>query len=222
MKTVKFFLFFMFIALFASSQTQNNAVSKKQNSNEALTSPASSTFGLIGGFNFAKGSLAVSGSNISINLGSVTTFSFGTNYSYNFKNCSIQESFLLSGKGAEETGSGNSVSFNMYYLEIPVDFRYHLPIKNGFVFIGAGPYIGYNLGGKVRTNGISRKLVIGNSNNSDFKPLDFGANLIAGVQLKSGLMFQIGYDLGMQNIAPQSGTSYKNKVFSVSMGFTLK
>jgi len=150
----------MFIALFASSQTQNNAVSQKQNSNEALTTPASSTFGLIGGFNFAKGSLAVSGSNISINLGSVTTFSFGTNYSYNFKNCSIQESFLLSGKGAEETGSGNSVTFNMYYLEIPVDFRYHLPIKNGYVFIGAGPYIGYNLGGKVRTNGISRKLVI--------------------------------------------------------------
>lgn len=141
------------------------------------------------------------------------------------KNLSVQPGISLQNKGGKfSSNSGvefevgvNDVTMNLMYIEVPVNVVYSIPAGPGNVFVGAGPYAAY---------GASIKMKIGNESESgsfdeaDLNAFDAGVNFLAGYKLTQGFLVNVGYGLGLANVAKDSGdATMKNKVFSVGVGF---
>jgi len=140
---------------------------------------------------------------------------------------SIQPGISIQGKGAKYFDNGTSqVEDNVLAIEIPVNILANLAAGPGKLFIGGGPYAGFNVSGErnfINTNSADRKLNIGDNIGDDLKAIDFGINLLAGYQLSTGLNFSAGYGIGFTNLYPTSTTTtnieQNNRVLSFSVGF---
>jgi hypothetical protein len=102
------------------------------------------------------------------------------------------------------------------------------------IFLGLGPYLVLNAGGKVKESGIygngTSALNIGSNSNDDLKAFDFGINFQAGYELKNGIFIRGNYQLGIANQQPQIATtilpgpgeaasSIKTKNFAITLGY---
>jgi len=173
----------------------------------------------------------------------------------------LQPQLLVSVKGSHTEGKDqdSSVSFvsewsakgRLTYLELPVNVLYKQPLGQGKLIVGAGPYIAYGLGGKVRTSGryqngetfnVGTEVRFEHKKQYTFgepfqysyhKPFDAGLNFIAGYELSNGLCFQVSYSLGLTNITPSDamlddGTTeitwgdVKNRYLALSVGYFLR
>jgi hypothetical protein len=140
----------------------------------------------------------------------------------------LQPGIEFKQKGAE-WANGNKLTLN--YIDVPVNLVLKPSLGNGSVLIGFGPYLGYGLGGKVESpDGTERDVVFNNdyvaSEAADvqFKKLDAGANVMAGMELASKLSLMLKAQLGLMNINPKTElvtdpTKYKNTGFGVSLGY---
>lgn len=189
------------------------------------------TFGIKGGANFST--LNISISNLSLNSNTLTSFNAGVFVDFKFGNVSLQPALNLTGKGGKFNGTVSddedvdiqegAGKFNLIYLQLPVNIVYHIPAVVGDVYFGAGPYVAKGLSGKVKgtdDNGrsVSEDIKFGDDNG--LKSMDYGANAIAGIKLKTGLLFNINYDLGLSNILPGSESiKMKTRVFGISVGY---
>jgi hypothetical protein len=182
------------------------------------------TFGISGGVNFAKIAVSLEGTSLSASTGSLTTFSAGVfadaPVSTNF---SIQPGLYYTGKGGSTTVDNETQKAKLYYLQLPVNVVYNVPVTAGKVFFGVGPYAAYGLSGTQEATGIaSRDVKFGSDVDSDIKRTDFGATGLVGFNFKNGLLFKANYDLGLSNTTPNNemGIKSKNRVFGVSVGYT--
>lgn len=142
-------------------------------------------------------------------------------------NFSIQPGLFYTGRSTKSTldffviSIEQSLSVN--YLELPVNFVYKAgsPDK-GRIFIGVGPYIGYALGGKTKTDipnslflqgfindpsllGLlteDRNINVGVDTTDDVRPIDIGANISIGYEFPFGLFFRGQVGMGFMNTAP--------------------
>ena len=112
-------------------------------------------------------------------------------------------------------------------IEIPINLMYKFgePGSNRF-FIGAGPYIGMNVGGNQTASffGLSstQSLSIGNdSTTNDLKRMDVGVGLNLGYELAMGVFFRARYQMGLSNLAPQGDADnyIKSSSYGVSIGY---
>ncbi len=155
---------------------------------------------------------------------SLTSFHIGGYADYAFSDAfSLQAGLTLNGKGGKETWSEDGDSWesktNIMYLEIPVNAVY----KTGGFYVGAGPYFGFALSGKVtETDEEDVDLKFGSGDDDHLKGTDFGVNFLAGYQLKNNINIGVGYGLGLSNLVPKqvANESVKNRVFSVSVGYS--
>lgn len=153
---------------------------------------------------------------------------------------SVQPGLTLIGKGGKLTsgtvGSSDFLEFTPLYLEVPVNVVASFEAGPGKVFVGAGPYLSFGIGGKFKSEATvfgqtvsnSRDLKFGTNSSTetskDLKSLDFGLNFLLGYQLTNGLSINGGYGLGLTNMNPSADiegnkTSLKNSVVSVGLGF---
>lgn len=199
-------------------------------------------FGIKAGVNLATLTSSQSGSTNTTS--STTGYHVGAFAEFDLGGISIQPAVLYSTKGGHDessssgTSGGTSYSFHsvedvtLNYVEVPVNILYNIPVTGlGKVFLGGGPYVAIGLSGKdngtaTQTIGNSTTTASGNStltfgsNQGDVKNPDYGVNVLGGVKLESGLMFSVGYGLGMANLSNVSGSTTKNSVFSASIGFS--
>lgn len=152
---------------------------------------------------------------------------------------SIQPGITFLGKGFKandtETADGVTVSgtvkSNVWYIEVPVNAIASFPVGDNKFFLGAGPYYGFGISGKNKTEGTAveggQKMSVSVSEDVDFgkdgshKRGDFGVNFLAGYELYNGFNIHAGYGLGLSNIAKDSdGVKVKNRVLSVGLGFS--
>ncbi len=162
---------------------------------------------------------------------SANNISYKTNSSTNFHvsgfvdapiatNLSIQPGLSVHGKGGkldDQVTDFNNVSLSLLYLELPVNFVYYIPTgESGDFFAGAGPYAGYGLTAKGRANGESESASF---EEAGVKNFDAGLNFLLGYKLRSGLLFNAGYGLGLANISNDSDVTIKNKVWQFGLGF---
>lgn len=197
--------------------------------------------GIEGGLNLAK--MSSSGSDGSQSTSNLTGFHAGVVLDYDFGTISLQPGLFYSVKGGKfDATQSMSVGSETYtstahaqvslnYLELPVNVVYKVPVGEGtHFFIGAGPYVGYGLSGKVKYNGSSsgggssatesgEQNISFGSNTDQYKALDFGANFTGGFRFGNGLQLGVSYGLGLSNISNESGSSTKNNVFRASVGF---
>ena len=210
------------------------------------------TFGGELGVNFSNlktrenGVNSTSESRVGLKLGGVMDIAFQSNFS-------IQPGLFYSVKGAKEdyiassqTESGVITTheikndFRLNYLEIPINFQYKFgPHKYGQLFVNAGPYFAFALGGKVandditivdRPNGVvtvtdratKYNLRIGNNAaTDDVKKGDMGINLGLGYQFSGGIFIRGNFGIGVINIMPggDANNFMRNDNFALSIGY---
>jgi hypothetical protein len=142
----------------------------------------------------------------------------------------LQPGVLYSQKGTE-FDNDNQVKLN--YIEVPVNFVYKPILGTGRMLLGFGPYVGFGLGGKVKTASTERDVEYEKTVNSStpsltagvYKGVDAGANFLAGYEFAKNISFQVNAQLGLLNINPEfQGASndeskWKHTGFGVSLGY---
>ncbi len=135
----------------------------------------------------------------------------------------IQSGVFLQGKGyqTEDKILGQTIKSkaDVLYLQIPAHILYK---GNGF-FVGVGPYAGVALSGKYRTEILGKKetraIKIGDTNDHDVTPLDFGLGAQVGLNI-GDMRIGAGYDLGLSNLVPKLSFSRdKLKISSSVINF---
>lgn len=145
---------------------------------------------------------------------------------------SIQPGVSLQGKGNKFEASGDladgSWTTNVMSIEVPVNAVYYIPAGAGNVFLGAGPYVGFNVSGKHKVEGsfgdseASEEFDIEfGSGDDQMKRIEAGANFMAGYKLPNGFLINASYGLGLTNLNNSSDSDNKvsNRVLSFGIGF---
>ena len=113
------------------------------------------------------------------------------------------------------------------YLEIPVNVLYNIPVGVGKIFVGGGPYAAFGLSGHYRSTYFTSSVQNTQSGEAQgeikfdkngYRNPDYGINTLLGLRLKNNISFNVGYGFGLTNLY-RSGTSAKNKVLSISVGY---
>lgn len=152
----------------------------------------------------------------------------------------VQSGLLYSLKGAtgEEIDFGVVMKRNIKinYIELPIHLLYKPMLGNGHLILGIGPYIALGISGKVTYEGggasLTQTIKFKNSvsltdpgNYSYFRPLDAGADLVAGYEFSNNISFQLNAQLGLLKLNPKyefandSKTSAKNTGFGLTIGY---
>lgn len=214
MKTI-LFLFLSFLQLVACTFAYSQST--------ASVSTGGVTFGIRAGINFQN----LNGKN---EFGDTRSNSLRVGYNAGINveipiapDFYIQPGLLFSTKGAKMK---NSYSVHLYYLELPVNLLFKPLLGTGHLLLGFGPYLAYGLGGTAKFNGNSTSVKF--ENNTDpfsvgiaYKPLDAGANLLAGYEFSNRLSFQLNAQLGLVDISPDypNKATVKNTGFGISAGY---
>lgn len=143
------------------------------------------------------------------------------------KKMSIQFELMFSTQGASFSApitDGTGVVFgdivvdiNYDYLNIPVLAKYY--VLKGFS-IQAGPQIGFLVNAKAKSD---LEEVFGNENLEDVSKLDLAFSFGLGYQLKSNLLFEARYNIGLSNTddseLSNSDFAVRNSVLQISVGY---
>ena len=138
---------------------------------------------------------------------------------------SFETALLLSTMGVNgeyDYGGGNSKeSLSLLYLNIPLTAKAVFDVGGTKVFGVFGPYLGYGLSGKWKSDEFGDEDVKWGTGTEDhFKPFDFGLQIGAGAAIKF-IEISLSYGLGLANIASDTGggTMEKNRVLALSVGY---
>lgn len=149
----------------------------------------------------------------------------------------LQPGLLFSTKGAKNTEGEVNSTFELYYLELPLNLVYKGALGNGFIMVGFGPYAGYGIKGKVTHEGGSAGKIESDVKFQNvvevndpfttpyYKALDFGINVFVGYEMANGVFLQLNSQLGLTEINPEDRRipggeqSIKNTGFGLSLGY---
>jgi hypothetical protein len=146
-------------------------------------------------------------------------------------NISLQPAALFTKNGykyvvADQIGDSYEYNFNANTVEIPLNVLYKIGREDrGRFFIGAGPYMGINVGGKIKAHmlfGGDMKTAIGSDSTDNIKRFDFGVGVNAGYQLPMGMFIRIHYQQGIANMQPMGNkdNTMMNYHYGISVGYT--
>jgi hypothetical protein len=154
----------------------------------------------------------------------------------------FQPGLLYTIKGAKNKdivfGETYITTLKITYLELPLNFLYKPSLGKGHLLLGFGPYVALGIGGTSKIDGggsvLSEKIKFKNtvkiSDPDDvayLKPIDAGANFLAGYEFSNKISFQLNAQLGLLKINPDyegvtdDKTSAKNTGFGFSLGYRL-
>jgi hypothetical protein len=168
----------------------------------------------VGAVNFSTPGVSVNNSNVSTS--GRTVFGFGGLASFPMAPLFRLESGVLY-LPTSYSASGTNVTFNTLHVPILVEFTL-LP----FLSFGAGPYIGFLVGGlSSTTNNQTTTVSYDTANMSRF---DFGLSANAALTLPihpgMGILVDIRYLLGIKNLENTAGNSLKSSGFVILAGLT--
>lgn len=168
-------------------------------------------------------------SKIGFLIGGVAEIPVSTNFTFR-----PELNFIQKGYKNDESEAGYSYEekATASFIELPLNFVYNATAGTGTFFIGAGPNIGFGIGGKIEaeetyageteTSEVDIKFD-GEESPTDgkvhLKALDFGANIIAGYKMSNGLFFSAGYTMGFSNLSPMENYTFKTNGLQVKIGY---
>ncbi len=125
------------------------------------------------------------------------------------------------------------------YLEIPVNGKYNIDLNGKKLYLSAGPYLAFGIAGKLKvaaemevsgnvpdgfekpgSKDVDENIKWGNDEEEDdFKRMDFGINVGAGLDIGS-IGIGVQYGLGLSQLSPgDPKEKYNNRVLSVSLSY---
>ena len=106
---------------------------------------------------------------------------------------------------------------NSLNLQLPVHFAYKQEVTPGTrIVLHGGPYVAYGVGGKISSGDTDLGDTFGD--NGLLKPFDAGLGLGVGAEFGRFLV-DVGWDMGLVNIANFDGGNLKNQNAYLSLGF---
>src|SRR5690606_21120438 len=179
---------------------------------------AQTGYGLKAGVNMPK--ITVTSDGTSDYTSDASTNFYVTGYANIFAapNFAIQPGISLQGKGGKGEILGAEGTVNLMSIDVPVNLVYYIPAGTGNVFLGAGPYVGFNVSGQSKLGDIKTDINFG-SEVDELKVVDYGANFQAGYKLSNGFLINAGYGLGIGSLSNVDGVKMKNRVLSFGLGF---
>ena len=170
----------------------------------------------------------------------ITGFHAGVLVDFRFNCFSVQPGVLFSTKGSSSSVSyvGNAggqiinvisvFKLTLDYIEVPLNLLYRINVKNGNVFMGAGPYVGLgvsakaaensNQNGQISTQSLNVKF---GSNTDELRNPDLGFNGLIGYKLNLGVAISAGFSEGFVSTG-NSGNRNKNQGFRFSADYFFK
>lgn len=156
-------------------------------------------------------------------------FHIGLAADYDFAyNSAIQTGLYFTTKGAKYTDSfgeniSGEITANPMYLQLPVHYAYKIDVSPGTrIVLHAGPYAAYGVGGKIKASGsagdISAETESDVFGDNRFKRFDAGLGLGVGAEF-GPLLLDLGWDMGLVNIADSSNGDIKNQNAYLSVGY---
>lgn len=146
--------------------------------------------------------------------------------------------YTIKGAKSKDVILGQTINgkVRISYVELPLNFLYKPVLGKGHLLLGFGPYVAlgisgketYEGGGSSLTSDVKFKNKVMNTDSDDFayiRPLEAGANLLAGYEFSNRVSFQLNTQLGLTKINPEyegvpdDKTSAKNTGFGFSLGF---
>ncbi len=140
---------------------------------------------------------------------------------------------LLLDKAAQEVkrfDEALTTTTRLTYAEVPVNILRKFTFTDlGVFYVGAGGYVAMGIGGKLdyETPGTETSDKIEFGKDLDVKRFDTGLNFSTGFEFRNKVTFNMGFSLGLNNIASttqqDSGTSVvKNREFLIGLGYLFK
>lgn len=186
-------------------------------------------WGVMAGMNVSKYTITGFDSRIGFHAG--VKAEVGLSQNANGSGAYMDFAALLTLKGAKvDGGSLASITFNPYYLEVPVRVGYKYAVNDDFSLFGSvGPYIAVGLFGKAKAKVDGDYLDVdfdeigGNSASENIfgedrlKRFDFGLGLKAGVEFSQKYQVAISYDFGLVEVIKDLGM--KNRNLMISLGY---
>lgn len=121
----------------------------------------------------------------------------------------VNAAALLSLKGFKT----DSISFNPYYLDIPIHAGYKYEVDDRFaMFIEGGPYVGIGLFGKCEGVDIF-------SDEIGYNRLDIGIGARGGVEFDKRYSISLGGDFGFLKVTDDFDAKPRNITFSLAYKF---
>ncbi|MBN2480655.1 MAG: PorT family protein [Bacteroidales bacterium] len=175
-------------------------------------------FGPVAGLNLSTMTIKVLG----LNFDSETVVGFHAGVISEIpvnENFVLQPAVLYTTKGADYTVIGEEIALRPSFIEIPVNILYKYDVGPVKLFLKAGPFIAYGIGGQIESNGIEVDIDYG-SGNADMKPFDFGLNFGAGVDFNNFLLSG-QYGVGLANLTSiEAGNAeMKINVIGISLAY---
>jgi hypothetical protein len=171
-------------------------------------------FGVKGGLNITN--LAIEGNDynakLGIHLGPVAEFHFGDIFG-------LETGVLLTTKGGKDKFGDYKYKTSLTYLEFPIHARAGYDFGTTRVYGILGPYFGFALGGKYKTefdgDTDSEKIEFGDGGMSRF---DVGMSIGACAAVS---IFELGftYNHGLVDISGDGGHKIKNRAFYISVAY---
>lgn len=186
--------------------------------------------GLKAGLAFPNMSISTGG--LSIAFDSRTSFYVGGTADFAISDVfSVQPGLTFVSKGTKFSGDefelgdisadADAVTLNFSYVEIPVNLLANFKVANaGKVFFGGGPYYAFAVDAFTKSGSFKEDV---DFEDDGFKRGDFGVNFLGGFQFNNRLNIHAGYGLGLSSVIDdqeQMDVKFKNKVFTVGLGFT--
>lgn len=148
----------------------------------------------------------------------------------------FQPGLMFATKGAKNTIGSIESTYNLSYVELPLNLVYKAVVGNGYFMLGFGPYVAYGIGGKAVYEGgaatIESDIEFKSSLDSGdplttvyINPFDAGANLFFGYELPAGIFVQLNTQLGLFDInpkddrVPDNESLLKNTGYGISLGY---
>ncbi len=115
-------------------------------------------------------------------------------------------------------------SYNLNYINVPLNLKYKLGIGEFSVFGSAGAYLGVGLNGKAKATilGKESEVDIEFGDKKDLKMLDYGLALGAGIEYHN-VIVGVYYDLGLANLSNIDFANHKenNTALNITLGYRL-
>lgn len=140
----------------------------------------------------------------------------------------LRTSIGVANKGTVITEDALTTTNKITYYELPINImrKYNVPTL-GKIIAGIGGYFAMGDRGTLtyETPNSNTSNYISFGDDNDFLKYDAGISLITGLELNNRLTFNLGYDLGLVNIAsqPLKDVGYKsiyNRLFSITLGLS--
>jgi hypothetical protein len=121
----------------------------------------------------------------------------------------------------EESGEKVKLMQILGTVDFPVNFGYKYDMGGAKLFAMAGPVLSYNVyttmlfkyGDEDWDN--NNDIKIGTDDTDTFKPMNFGVNVEAGVEVSS-FQFSVYYSQGLSNFSNVEGSKFQTNVFGVA------